>query len=41
MTYRTDIDGLRAFAVFVVVFFHAGFDSMSGGFIGGDVFFGF
>ena len=39
MNYRPEIDGLRAFAVLPVVFFHAGFSSFSGGFVGVDVFF--
>lgn len=37
--YRPELDGLRALAVLSVVFFHAGFDWMPGGYIGVDVFF--
>ena len=36
--YRSEIDGLRAIAVIPVVFFHAGFNFFSGGYIGVDVF---
>ena len=39
MRYRPEIDGLRAVAVIPVIFFHAGFESFSGGFVGVDVFF--
>ena len=39
MKYRAEIDGLRALAVLPVIFFHAGFELFSGGFIGVDVFF--
>ena len=39
MKYRAEIDGLRALAVLPVMFFHAGFEVFSGGFVGVDVFF--
>lgn len=37
--YRPDVDGLRAVAVLAVVFYHAGFTSFGGGYVGVDVFF--
>jgi peptidoglycan/LPS O-acetylase OafA/YrhL len=37
--YRPEIDGLRALAVLPVIFFHAGFELLEGGFVGVDVFF--
>ncbi len=39
MTYRPDIDGLRAISVVAIVFFHFGVPGFGGGFIGPDVFF--
>ena len=39
MKYRAEIDGLRALAVVPVIFFHAGFELFSGGFVGVDLFF--
>ena len=39
MQYRLEIDGLRAFAVLPVIFYHAGFDTFAGGFVGVDIFF--
>jgi peptidoglycan/LPS O-acetylase OafA/YrhL len=39
LTYRPDIDGLRAVAVLSVIFFHSGFKTFSGGFVGVDIFF--
>ncbi|MHA6334525.1 acyltransferase family protein [Qipengyuania sp. CAU 1752] len=37
--YRADIDMLRAVAVVSVVLFHAGLSTVSGGFVGVDIFF--
>ena len=39
MTYRAEIDGLRAIALIPVILFHAGFEWFSGGYVGVDVFF--
>jgi peptidoglycan/LPS O-acetylase OafA/YrhL len=39
LRYRPEVDGLRALAVLPVIFFHAGFDLFSGGFVGVDIFF--
>ena len=39
MQFRNDINGLRAFAVLPVIFFHAGLPGFAGGFLGVDVFF--
>src|SRR5664280_2272037 len=37
--FRPDVEGLRAFAVALVVLFHAGVPRVTGGFVGVDVFF--
>ena len=39
MKYRPEIDGLRALAVVPVILYHAGFETLSGGFLGVDIFF--
>src|ERR1700722_4914390 len=38
-SFRPDVQGLRAVAVLLVVFFHSGLTFLSGGYIGVDVFF--
>ena len=39
MQYRSDIEGLRAFAVAAVLLYHFGVPGVGGGFVGVDVFF--
>lgn len=39
VSYRPDIDGLRAVAVLAVVLFHFGVEPFDAGFVGVDVFF--
>ena len=39
MGFRTDIEGLRGVAVLLVILFHVGLSSFTGGYIGVDVFF--
>ena len=39
LDYKPQIDGLRAFAVLPVIFFHADFNYFEGGFVGVDIFF--
>ncbi len=39
LTYRPDVDGLRAVAVLLVVFNHLQSSLVSGGYVGVDVFF--
>lgn len=39
ISYRPEIDGLRALAVLSVLFYHAGLEYISGGYVGVDIFF--
>ncbi|MDB2320694.1 acyltransferase [Amylibacter sp.] len=39
LVYRPEVDGLRAIAVILVIFFHAGYENFRYGFVGVDMFF--
>jgi peptidoglycan/LPS O-acetylase OafA/YrhL len=39
LRYRADIDGLRAMAIVPIVLYHAGVQTLRGGYTGVDVFF--
>ena len=39
ITYRPDIDGMRGIAMFPILFMHAGFNWLPGGFVSVDLFF--
>ena len=39
MVYRKEIDGLRTLAVIPIILLHGGFDWLSGGYVGVDIFF--
>ena len=39
LTYRAEIDSLRALAVFAVIFFHLNENYLPGGYLGVDIFF--
>lgn len=39
ISYRPEIDGLRALAIVPVILFHAGFEIFKGGYLGVDIFF--
>jgi len=39
ISYRRDVDGLRALAVIPIILFHLGTQGFSGGFVGVDIFF--
>lgn len=41
VSYRFEIDGLRAVSIAFVILFHAGFEWVSGGYVGVDIFFVF